>query len=416
MSSPPTAAADAPGSPQTPPPADPRPFWVALLCVGVAGAGNSAGAAVFPPLARELQISEATVGAIAGLAPLVFMLAAPFWGHVADRVGPRLVLVAGMLGYAIGAGMFAFGAAAGLGFWMSGSAIVALLCLGRVLNGALGAGTYPASVSTAAAVVPVDRRAAAIATISAAYGIGTMAGPGVAIALSSAGLFAPHVLLAAVSLAAAGLVLLVSPPSGGAGVRRPARVLPPTDPRIRPFLLITGGTYGIIVEINVVLGFSIQDSLQLDAIAAAETTGLMFAVLGAFSLLAQLLLARLRPATPVPAMRAGTALLVAGLAGLAIADGAPLFALACAAVGFGVGLSGPTTSAACSLVLASEEQGSGAGWMSSARSVGSIAGAWSGGALYALGPQLPYMVSGMVALGIAAIVLLHPRIRPVPPA
>jgi len=181
--------------------------------------------------------------------------------------------------------------------------------------------------------------------------------------------------------------------------------------RIRPFLVITGGTYAIVAELGVVLGFSIQDELRLDAVAAAEVTGLMFTMLGLSSLVAQLILTRLKANTPVHAMRTGIGFLLAGLAGLAAADGAVPFGLACAAVGLGLGLCGPTTSAACSLAIASEEQGSGAGWMSSARSVGAILGAWSGGVLYTVGPQLPYAACSAVALGIAALVAFHPRIR-----
>lgn len=410
------AAPDRPGAPQGAPLGAPsragrRQFWVALLCVGVAGAGNSAGAAVFPPLARELHISEATVGVLSGLAPLVFMLTAPVWGHMADRAGARIVLAVGMLGYAIGAAAFVFSAVAGLGLWMSGAAVIGALAAGRVVNGALGAGTYPAAVSTAAAVVPVERRSGAIASISAAYGIGTMLGPAVATLLASTSLYAPHLVLAGVSLAAASLVLLTSAPAGAAGPRKPGRIVRPTDARIRPFLVVTGATYAIVAELGVVLGFSIQDGLRLDAVAAAEVTGLMFTMLGLSSLAGQLVLTRLRAVAPVHAMRAGIGLLLAGLVGLALAGGTVAFGLACAAVGLGIGLSGPTTSAACSLAIASEEQGSGAGWMSSARSVGAILGAWSGGLLYTLGPQLPYVACSTVALGIAALVAFHPRMR-----
>jgi MFS family permease len=331
------------------------------------------------------------------------------------------VLVTAMLGYTIGAALFAFGAFAGLSFWISGYAVIGILSLGRVLNGALGAGTYPAAVSTAVAVVPVDRRAAAIATISAAYGIGTMLGPAAATALSSTGLFAPHVFLAAISLSAAMLAFLVTPPAGAAGRGKPAqgklaqgkpgRVLRPTDARIRPFLLITGASFAIVVEISVVLGFSIQDALRLDAIAAAQLTGVMFTILGLFSLIAQGILVWLKRASPIRAMRIGIAFVLAGLFGLTVADDAMLFGLGCAAIGLGFGLAGPTTSAACSLALSSEEQGSGAGWMSSARSGGSILGAWSGGILYAIDPQAPYAVSAVVALAIAALMLFHPRVR-----
>lgn len=238
-----------------------------------------------------------------------------------------------------------------------------------------------------------------------------MLGPALATASSSMGLFAPHIFLAGISLSAAALALLVNPPAGASKRGKPGRVLPPTDVRIRPFLFITGASFAIIVEINVVLGFSIQDALGLDAIAAAELTGVMFTVMGLFSLIAQLALVRLKRASPIHAMRIGIAVVLVGLFSLIAADDPVLFGLACAAIGLGFGLSGPTTSAACSLVLSSEEQGSGAGWMSSARSVGSIVGAWSGGMLYAMGPQVPYVASAVVAMGIAALVVFHHGVR-----
>lgn len=411
MSSSSATADDTTGQPRIPAQAGQRQFWIALLCVGVAGAGISAMGAVFPPLAREVDISEVTVGVIAGLAPLLFMLAAPIWGHVADRIGPKPVLIVGMLGHAIGAVLFAFSAFAGLSFWLSGYALIGVLAIGRVLNGALSAGVYPAAVSTAATALPGERRAAAIASISAAWGIGTMLGPAITTASSSMGLFAPQIILAGLSLAAAALALSVNPPVGASKRAKPGRVLRPTDVRIRPFLLITGAAYAIIVEINVVLGFSIQDALQLDAIAAAELTGLMFTIMGIFSLIAQMTLVRLRRVAPIHAMRIGIAIVLVGLFILIGADDTILFGLACSAIGLGFGLAGPTSSAACSLALSSEEQGSGAGWMSSSRSVGAIVGAWSGGLLYAIGPQVPYAASVVVALGIAALILFHPRVR-----
>src|SRR3546814_21153462 len=96
------------------------------------------------------------------------------------------------------------------------------------------------------------------------------------------------------SLSAAALAFLANPSVGTSKRGTPGRLLPLTDARIRPFLLITGAAYAIIVVINVVLGFSIQDTMQLDAVATAELTGLMFTILGLFSLVAQLVLVRLK--------------------------------------------------------------------------------------------------------------------------
>lgn len=387
-----------------------RQFWVALFCVCLTGAGNSAMGAVLPPLARELGISAAAVGAVGGLAPLVFILAAPFWGHTADRAGPRVVLAAGMAGYLIGAVAFVASAAAGLGLWISGYTALAVLGVGRVVNGALGAGTYPAAVSTAASTMPGDRRTSAIASIGAAYGVGMMIGPAIAATLSSFSLFAPYLVIGAVSLVAMVLVLVFTPSRVVPGGRKPGRILRPTDARIRPFLLITGGLFAIVASLGIVLGFSVMDRLHLDAAAAARTTGIVFTALGLFSLLAQLVLTRVKFRVPGHAMLLGSVCIIAGLVALTLAGGLPAFVAACGAIGFGLGLCGPATSAACSLALPVEEQGGGAGWMSSARSVGSIIGAWSAGALYAVGPLLPCATGAAIAALVAALVVLHPRI------
>ncbi|WP_425342905.1 MFS transporter [Sagittula salina] len=105
--------------------------------------GNAVLLPVLVPLSTENSLPKSAAGLVLSLGALMVPLTAPWWGNRADRFGPR-----GVFGIGVGGGLLSFlltGAAFALahrGTITAGIAL-ALLCLARILYGALASGSLP---------------------------------------------------------------------------------------------------------------------------------------------------------------------------------------------------------------------------------------------------------------------------------
>lgn len=119
---------------------------------------------ILPQYAEKFGASPAVVGALFASFSVAQLLCAPLWGTVSDRIGRKPVLILSLVGTALGS----------LLTGLAGS--LPLLFAGRILDGASGA-----SVSVAQAAVadlsPPDQRARLFGLLSAAFGVGFVAGP-----------------------------------------------------------------------------------------------------------------------------------------------------------------------------------------------------------------------------------------------
>jgi DHA1 family tetracycline resistance protein-like MFS transporter len=136
----------------------------------------------------EFHISEAIeLGAWMGLAmATASFFAAPVLGNLSDRFGRRPVLLLALLGLMIDYLLLAF------------AQTLPLVFLGRVLSGLFGGSYGPAQASIADITAPEDR-AKTFALVSAAFGVGFIAGPALGGLLGEWGVRAPF--LAAAALA-----------------------------------------------------------------------------------------------------------------------------------------------------------------------------------------------------------------------
>jgi len=116
----------------------------------------------YPTLTRNVLIGLL----MASFSAMQFVFA-PWWGRASDRWGRRPILLIGLLGSAVFYSLFALAS-----WWRS----VALLFVARI-----GAGICGATIGTAQAVMadctPPERRAAGMALIGMAFGIGFTIGP-----------------------------------------------------------------------------------------------------------------------------------------------------------------------------------------------------------------------------------------------
>ena len=129
------------------------------------------------------------IGAWMGLAIAVAaFLSAPVMGNLSDRFGRRPVLLIALAGMALDYLMLAV------------APTLALIFAGRVLSGAFG-GSYAPAQAAIADITPPEGRARAFGLVSAAFGIGFIAGPALGGMLGELGERAPF-------YAAAGLAAL----------------------------------------------------------------------------------------------------------------------------------------------------------------------------------------------------------------
>ncbi len=143
-----------------------RLLFAALLTVGV---GNAMLFALLPPLARQIGMPDATVGAIFSLSALLWVLSSPFWGRLSDGIGRKPVAAIGLAAYSASmAGFAAIAALALAGKWPWAWAFVGLM-LARAAFGLLGSATSPAAQAYVADRSPPSRRTQQIASLNAAF-------------------------------------------------------------------------------------------------------------------------------------------------------------------------------------------------------------------------------------------------------
>lgn len=142
------------------------------------------------------------------------MLSSRPWGELSDRRGRRVVLLSGLVGFAIAYFMMS----ALLVYAMYYSLSVWLVFAGLLLTrGAVGA-CYAAIPSAGQALVAdhviPEKRAAAIASLGAANGVGLVVGPAVAAMLAQHSLELPLYVIAVLPVFAIGIMWKILPGKG----------------------------------------------------------------------------------------------------------------------------------------------------------------------------------------------------------
>jgi len=183
----------------------PRPVWVLFTAILI----NRAGTMVLPFMVLYLTHSLGLTPGRAALALAAYgvgaVLTAPVAGRLADRVGPRRVIVASL-----------FASASLLLVFPLVHTLRGILILTFIWSVA-GEALRPASLAWMTDLVPPDRRRAGFALTRLAVNLGMSVGPAVAGFVAQVSFTAIFVLDAATSLAAGALLLIATREAGGAG-------------------------------------------------------------------------------------------------------------------------------------------------------------------------------------------------------
>jgi len=360
---------------------------------------------VFPPIARQLGLSELQTGFLISLSAAAMAVASPFWGRLSETWGRKRVFVIGLVGAGLAIGLFTLVTHAGLMGLIAGPALFVLLALARMPLGLLVAAAPVAAQAHVADVTDSENRSAGMAMIGAASGLGLIVGPAVAAVLVVFGLLVPFYASAVIVLAAAFMVWLAMPE---AATRPPsAGQTPPRlwDRRIWPFLTIGFGSVTMVSLVQVSIGFFLIDRFALSVPQAGQSAAVAFLVVGLVLVATQgVLLPRIKW-PPLRMMRLGLPLMAAGFAMLILAPTVWALYLAFAVMGFGAGFTFPGFQAAVTLAVGAEEQGQVAGLTGSANAAGAVIGPLAGTALYHLGPAAPYWAAVLVLAGLTLFVM-----------
>lgn len=387
-----------------------RVLFVCLVCIGL---GQSMLFAILPPAARALGLSPFRIATIFAASASIWVFVSPWWGRQSDVWGRRPVILIGLLGYGLSMALLATTIQLGAAGLLPAALVYPLLVGSRCVFALLGSGTGPASQAYIAERTTVAERAAGLALVSAAIGLGETLGPAMGAALATVGLVAPIYVSAALAALSAGVIWFRLPEDGPA--RAAGRPAPPrlsyADPRVAPFLAIGASLQAVRATTVITLALFLQDTFALTAQDAAQRAGIGFVTLAASGLFAQLVLVqRLRPTARVM-IRCGVPLMLAAFALLVAGRSLGVHLAALASLGLGLGLVRPGSAAGASLAVTAEEQGAVAGLLGGLAVLGNVFGPMLGTTLYSLSPRAPYVLNGVIMAAVLGFVLLSPRIR-----
>jgi MFS family permease len=329
----------------------------------------------------------------------MWMLTARPWGAASDRHGRRVILMLGVVGFT-------------LAYWALCLFVDAMLrwqvpamagFLGLVLLRGLVGGAYAAIPAAGMALIAdrtePARRGQAMAQLGTGSAAGLVVGPGIAALLVPLGLSVPLVATAALPLLA-GLALWwlvpATPPLPAPARRRLAL----TDPRLRQPLLVGFAAMFSVAIAQVSIGFYAMDRLGLPPEGAARAAGTALTLVGVALVISQGVAARVRIA-PARMIRLGCLVAALGFGSVVLADRAWMLAGCYFVAALGMGWVFPGFTAMAANAVDAAEQGAAQGAAGAAQGLGMVVGPVAGTLLYGVAPALPYVMAGVLLVGVS---------------
>ncbi len=345
-------------------------LFVTLLSLGM---GQSLFFAIFPPVARDLGLSEIQVSAIFTLSAVLWVIFSPIWGRLSDVWGRKPVILIGLAGFGVSTGGFGFLLLIGEKGFLPLMTLYVLMIIVRAIFGFFGSGTPSAAQAYVADRTTRKERTSGVAAIGAAFGMGTVIGPGFAAALAGIHLLLPFFALSAFALTGALAIFLFLPERRQPKVKRNKKTeLKLLDKRLRPFLFM-----GIVVSLTQaavmqVAAFFVMDTMHISSGETAQIVGIGMMSMAMATLFAQLVLIPKMNLSVRTLLLWGIWINIVGIGLLLIPLTISSFVISMTLQGLGMGLMRPGVSAGASLAVKANEQGAAAGFITSTAAVGII--------------------------------------------
>lgn len=372
-------------------------LFVSIMCLGM---GQTIMFAVFPQIAREmLGLSEMQTSLIFSLSAFIWVFTSPYWGRRSDVMGRRPVILIGMAGFGVSIFLFALACGAGIHHLFPIAIVYACLIGSRTIYGIFGPGAHAASQAYLIDRTTREKRTDVLANLSAAFGTGTILGPGVGAMLVVFGLLAPYYFLALVAFGCATAAWFLLPERTPPKEHKPPPGISPFDKRIVVFMAFGVVAAAVQAIPTQLIGFYMSDTLKLEPAHAVQLVGIALMASAFASLFAQLVLIHRFHLSAGTLTRWGLVLALASCVLIALSRQYGPLVGAMVLNGLGFGMCRPGISAAASLAVGRAEQGGVAGVMVGTGGLGFVVCSLLAAPLYGLAPQAPfYLGAGLVAV------------------
>ncbi len=370
---------------------------------------------VFPPLSREVGLSEVELGLVVTLAAAALTVAGPWWGRACDRIGYRRVMIRGLLISAAGLAAFAAISTVALGGGATPGVTLAVMIAARSAVFGVGAAAVPVAALAYVSSISTTtgRRTALVGRVGAMQGASLLLGPAIGGALATVELLLPLYLAPALLLGVVVLLTLRRPAGALARVDASPSSLRFADPRIGPYLAVGFLAMLSLGLVQVIMGFLYQDRLGLDAQRTAGAVGAAGFLIGIVLVLAQAVLVPRLRWRPRRLLIAGPAVAVVGYLTTAAAGSFWSLTAGLMLVGLGLGLTMPGYNAGATLAVEAADQGRVAGYLTAVLGATFVVGPILGTSLYRSDDRLPlWVAAGLCVLALALASVLRTLRRP----
>jgi len=393
-----------------------RAFAILFVCLLSVGMGQTLVFAVLPPIAADLGMSEFETTMIFSLSAFLWILTSTFWGKRSDFMGRKPVILIGVFGFAISTSLVGVVLLAGYWMWISMALMFPLVMGARAIFGIFGSGAMPASQAYVADRTTRAERAGSIAQIGAAFGLGTVVGPGVAAAFAEIHILAPFFAVGALAFISGIAIWILLPertaPKKMLGEKQEKRAeLKWSAPNVRPWL-VTGVVLSLMQSIMMQLfAFYLMAELDMKGSAATQLVSVGMMAMAMATLVAQLgLIQRFNLSVPF-LLRWGavTMILSFGMLVFGGSYGVLVSALALAGLGFGFLRAG--LSAGASLSVSLKDQGAVAGLIGSTAATGHILNPAIGIPLFYMLHSAPFMLGMALSALVLLFAIFHPILK-----
>lgn len=243
-----------------------RAFMILFLSLVCMGAGQTVLYAILPPAARELHLSALQMTSVVSVSALIWVFSSTYWGLKSDKWGRKPVMLLGLVAFGVSFALLAGVLELGLRHLIPVVFVFPVMVAMRSIYGTFGSGTSPAAQAYVADRTTKEERLQGIATINAAFSLGTALGPGIVV-LSAIDLLAPFYFVSALALGSAAMIWFLLPER--TAPKSHARQLKSSlrwyDKRILPFVMFTVGL-SLVGTIPVqTMGFFFIDVLHVAA-------------------------------------------------------------------------------------------------------------------------------------------------------
>jgi multidrug resistance protein len=180
----------------------PQGFFTIWSTVAIDLIGFGIVLPILPQYAERFGATPTVTGLLVASFSVAQLVCAPIWGRLSDRIGRRPILVVSLFGTAVGS--LLTGLAGG----------IALLFIGRIIDGASGASVSVAQAAANDLATPRDR-ARLMGLLGAAFGVGFVLGPALGALGSTFGPEVPFYIAAGIAFVNALVALVRLPETKG---------------------------------------------------------------------------------------------------------------------------------------------------------------------------------------------------------